>query len=119
MPRKKSVPVLELPDIELQASRLMEARKLRGFKSASAAAQQFGWPAPTYASHENGTRGIGRKYREYAETFRVNPAWLLGHSAERAAPDEETAAQIAKVEAKSDKLANQVAEILQRLPPKS
>jgi hypothetical protein len=118
MPRKTPVPALELPDIELQASRLREARKLRGFKSASLAAQRFGWPVPTYVSHENGTRGIGRRYQEYAKQFRVNPAWLLGHSAERAAPDQETATLIAKLEAKIDKLANQIAEILQRLPPK-
>ncbi len=68
---------------KLQAARLKEARKLRGFRSARAAAQRFGWPAPTYGSHENGTRGIGRMYREYAKKLRVNPAWLLGHSDER------------------------------------
>ena len=117
MTGKKPAPPAK-PDIALQASRLREARELCGFKSASATAERFGWPVPTYVSHENGTRDIGRKYREYAKTFRVNPAWLLGHSDERGSIAEETAAQIAKLEAKIDKLANQVAEILQRLPPK-
>ena len=67
---------------KLQAERLREARKSRGFRSALAAAKRFGWPS-TYGAHENGTRGIGRMYREYAKKFRVNPAWLLGHSDER------------------------------------
>lgn len=66
----------------VQAARLKEARKMRGFKSARAAQMRFGWSS-AYPSHENGTRGIGRMYREYARKFRVNPAWLLGHSDER------------------------------------
>lgn len=68
---------------KLQAARLREARELRGFRTSSAAARRYGWPVPTYVSHENGTRGIGRKYREYAKKLRVNPTWLLGHSDER------------------------------------
>ena len=68
---------------ELQASRLREARQLRGFPSGSAAARRFGWGITTYNKHENGERGIGRAYLEYATTFKVNPAWLLGHSDER------------------------------------
>ena len=66
-----------------QATRLKEARILRGFSTGSDAARRYGWPVPTYNSHENGTRGIGRMYREYARKLRVNPAWLLGHSDER------------------------------------
>lgn len=67
---------------KLQAARLREARKLRGFKSARAAQLHYGWSS-AYGSHENGTRGIGRMYLEYARNFRVKPAWLLGHSVER------------------------------------
>jgi hypothetical protein len=61
----------------LQADRLPEARQLRGFKSANGAAKSFGWSS-AYISHENGTRGIGRQYLEYALAFRVHEAWLLG-----------------------------------------
>jgi hypothetical protein len=67
---------------KLQAARLKEARKMRGFKSARAAQMRFGWSS-AYGHHENGIRGIGRMYREYAKRFGVNPAWLLGHSDER------------------------------------
>jgi hypothetical protein len=76
----------EAPEAEglrkLQAERLREARKLRGFPSARAAQLRYGWSS-AYCSHENGTRGIGRAYREYARKFAVNPAWLLGHSEQR------------------------------------
>ena len=67
---------------KLRAERLREARKLRGFPSARAAQLRYGWSS-AYSNHENGTRGIGRAYREYARKFAVNPAWLLGHSEER------------------------------------
>jgi hypothetical protein len=68
---------------KLQATRLKEARELRGFSSASAAARRYNWNVASYVSHENGTRGIGRMYREYARKLRVSPAWLLGHSDDR------------------------------------
>jgi phage repressor protein C with HTH and peptisase S24 domain len=68
---------------KLQAARLKEARRLRGYKTASDAARRFNWSVATYVSHENGTRGVGRMYREYAKKLRVNAAWLLGHSEER------------------------------------
>jgi hypothetical protein len=67
---------------KVQAERLREARKLRGFPTARAAQLRYGWSS-AYSSHENGTRGIGRAYREYARKFAVNPAWLLGHSEQR------------------------------------
>ena len=70
---------------ELQAARLREARQLRGFRSARSAQLRFRWSS-AYPSHENGTRGIGRAYLEYAHKFQVNPAWLLGHSDERDLP---------------------------------
>jgi len=57
----------EQPDDErlrrLQAARLREARKLRGFPSARAAQLRYGWSS-AYGSHENGTRGIETLRRE-------------------------------------------------------
>ena len=59
------------------AIRLQEARERRGFLSARAAAEFFGWKYDTYAQHENGTRGISRAAGKYAKAFRVSEAWLL------------------------------------------
>jgi phage repressor protein C with HTH and peptisase S24 domain len=63
-----------LPDY---AVRLQEARARRGFLSARAAAEFFGWKYDSYIQHENGTRGIGRVSAKYAKAFRVSEAWLL------------------------------------------
>jgi hypothetical protein len=60
------------------AKRLQEIRAKRGFKSARAAAQHFGWHEATYTSHENGTRKLTRVFRLYAKAFRVDEAWLRG-----------------------------------------
>lgn len=59
------------------AKRLEQARARRGFKSARAAAEYFGWKYDSYAQHENGTRGISRAAGKYAKAFRVSEAWLL------------------------------------------
>lgn len=59
------------------AIRLQEARERRGFLSARAASEFFGWKYDSYAQHENGTRGIGRVAAKYAKAFRVSEAWLL------------------------------------------
>lgn len=59
------------------AKRLEKARTDRGFTSARAAAEFFGWSYDTYAQHENGTRGITRAAEKYAKAFRVSKAWLL------------------------------------------
>lgn len=59
------------------AKRLEQARIERGFKSARAAAEYFGWTYDTYAQHENGTRGITRAADKYAKAFRVSKGWLL------------------------------------------
>lgn len=56
--------------------RLIEARKER-FDTAAEAARAMGVAEPTYAGHENGSRGIERAYRRYAQFFGVNPTWLL------------------------------------------
>lgn len=59
------------------AQRLEKARIARGFESARAASEYFGWKYDTYAQHENGTRGITRAAEKYAKAFRVSEAWLL------------------------------------------
>lgn len=59
-------------------NRLKAARKTAGFSSAidAAAAQRISYP--TYAAHENGTRGISGKMLElYAKRFGVTTDWLL------------------------------------------
>lgn len=57
--------------------RLRTAREKAGYKSASKAATALGVPYPTYASHENGSRGIGDGLTRYARFFRVSIDWLL------------------------------------------
>lgn len=57
--------------------RLKEARENRGFTSAKQAADAMGVPYPTYAGHENGSRGIkNQDVIRYAEFFRVPVEWL-------------------------------------------
>lgn len=59
------------------AERLEQARARRGFRSARAATQFFGWKYDTYIQHERGLRGISRAASRYAKAFRVSEAWLL------------------------------------------
>jgi phage repressor protein C with HTH and peptisase S24 domain len=73
---------MELSDVDrrrrLQAARLKEARRKRGFRSARAAAERFHWVYVTYSKHESGERAIGRAARKYARAFKVDEVWLLG-----------------------------------------
>ncbi|MBI1621475.1 helix-turn-helix domain-containing protein [Aquamicrobium zhengzhouense] len=58
--------------------RLQIAREKAGFRSAADAAQNFGWGYSTYASHENGSRGLRLdSARKYARAFGTTPGWLL------------------------------------------
>jgi hypothetical protein len=57
--------------------RLKWARTQRGFADATAAAEALGVKAATYLGHENGSRGITRAARRYAEFFRVSYEWLM------------------------------------------
>src|SRR5690606_19234728 len=58
--------------------RLQEVREKAGFRSAMEAAQHFGWGYSTYASHENGSRGMRLDAaRKYARAFGVAVGWLL------------------------------------------
>lgn len=57
--------------------RLKQAREARGYRSAAAAAEAMGVETPTYAGHENGSRGLSRVAARYAEFFHVSLDWLL------------------------------------------
>jgi len=64
-----------------QGRRLAAARLNLGLKGPKEAATLFGWSKDTYPQHENGTRGIGRAAKEYAEKFNVPEEWLMrGHN---------------------------------------
>lgn len=68
-----------------QHIRLAEARTKAGFRSAKEAADTFHWSYSTYASHENGVRGLRMSAAQrYARAFNVSPDWLLfGNDDER------------------------------------
>jgi len=60
-----------------RSERLREARIERGFETAAAAADAFGWNRNTYASNENGNAPFSyRKAKEYAVALGVRPEWL-------------------------------------------
>lgn len=59
-------------------SRLKEARRQAGYRSAKAGAERLAQPYPTYAAHENGSRAYDRNdATRYAKAFGVRPEWLL------------------------------------------
>jgi DNA-binding XRE family transcriptional regulator len=57
--------------------RLQKARKEAGYEEATAAADAMGVSRPTYLGHENGSRGLSRAAKRYAEFFHVSLEWLL------------------------------------------
>lgn len=57
--------------------RLRQAREAAGYASAAAAARALGVPYPTYAGHENGSRGLRGNLETYARRFGVSTDWLL------------------------------------------
>src|SRR6201991_885355 len=60
-----------------RAQRLRQARQDKGFETAAAAADAFGWNRNTYASNENGNAPFSyRRAKEYAAAFGVSPEWL-------------------------------------------
>jgi hypothetical protein len=67
----------ELPPPVDRAGRLRKARQERGFRTAKAAADFFGWNINTYGQHENGTRDYDREAKRYATAFKVSEGWLL------------------------------------------
>ena len=57
--------------------RLRQARMAKGFDTAAAAADAFGWNRNTYGSNENGNAPFSyRRAKEYAAAFGVRPEWL-------------------------------------------
>lgn len=67
----------DMQDTKKIGERLRQARKHAGFNSAAEAAESLGVRYPTYAGHENGTRGVPRAAEKYARRFRVSLDWLL------------------------------------------
>lgn len=63
---------------ETKAERLRSARLKAGFTTAAAAAREFDIPEPTYAAHENGSRGFDEDVAlRYAQRFGVDPMELI------------------------------------------
>lgn len=64
--------------MDTPANRLRFLRERKGFTTAVAAAQAYGWNKYTYAQHENGTRDISRKAAErYGAAYRRAGGWIL------------------------------------------
>jgi hypothetical protein len=60
------------------ARRLRLARRLAGYRSASAAATAHGWNRSSYHAHETGQHGLSWEAgQSYAEAYGVRPGWLL------------------------------------------
>ncbi len=59
--------------------RLIWARKTNtAYKTATEAAQAFGWPVSTYLGHENGDRVPSRKKAmQYARRYKIRWEWIL------------------------------------------
>jgi phage repressor protein C with HTH and peptisase S24 domain len=73
------VPSRIAANMATKAERLKQARIDAGYDSAQDAADAFGWNAPAYRHHENGTRGFGADAaKKYGKAFRVRAGWLLG-----------------------------------------
>lgn len=59
------------------SNRLRQARLGAGYRSAAEASQKFGWTAPTYAAHENGSRVPKTSdIEKYASAFRADPCYI-------------------------------------------
>lgn len=60
------------------ATRLKNARRHAGFRTAKQFADRLGVPQPTYANHETGARGLTREVLlKYAAALGVTVEWLL------------------------------------------
>src|SRR4051812_20198977 len=64
-------------NMDERSQRLRFARNEKGFDTAAAAADAFGWNRNTYGSNENGNAPFSyRRAKEYAAAFGVRPEWL-------------------------------------------
>lgn len=70
---------MRMPDLSTPHGRLVHARhRLAGVKSAAEASRLLRVAYPTYAAHENGTRGYGPEEADrYAKAFKVDREWLV------------------------------------------
>jgi DNA-binding XRE family transcriptional regulator len=57
------------------SDRLVKAR-IRLYATAADAARALGMQYPTYAAHENGSRGFSDNLDRYARAFKVRAEWL-------------------------------------------
>lgn len=63
---------------EQAAERLRQARERKGFKKATTAANNFGWPVETYKAHDSGRNGFSTAdARKYARAYACNLEWLV------------------------------------------
>jgi phage repressor protein C with HTH and peptisase S24 domain len=64
-----------------RALRLRQARQDRGFETAAAAVDAFGWNRNTYLANENGNAAFSyRRAKEYGAAFGVRAEWLYDAS---------------------------------------
>lgn len=75
---------MQIASMESVADRLRQARQEAGFESVADAARALGVSYPTYAGHENGSRGLRRdSLSKYAKRFKVSVDWLLSGKGEK------------------------------------
>lgn len=78
------------------SSRLKEARKAAGYKTADDAIARFGFKRDTYKSHEAGARNpIQSTKGYYAKKYNVKPEWLFFGSGEMNDEKKETLKEVA------------------------
>lgn len=70
---------MRMADLSTPHGRLTHARMhLARLKSAAEAARRLKVPYPTYAAHENGSRGFGPEEADlYAKAFKIDREWLV------------------------------------------
>ena len=70
---------MRMTDLSTPHGRLAYARQhLAGLRSAADAARKLRVAYPTYAAHENGSRGFGPEEAYlYARTFKIDREWLV------------------------------------------
>lgn len=66
-----------MSDLKDMADRLEFARILAGYPTVAKAAEIMRIAYPTYAAHENGSRGFFKRGARYAKFFSVNYTWLM------------------------------------------
>jgi hypothetical protein len=63
--------------VDEPCQRLRQARLAKGFETATAAADAFGWNRNTYVANETGYAPFSyRRAKDYAQAFGVRPEWL-------------------------------------------